>query len=301
MGAYKLLIGGGDPLKYPFLVQLIELSLEQGFKRIYISTKPVQKYPKRYFDELFKAGLRELQISIDSVTPSLLHKIVGISNYFENVFHTLYSAIASGLKVIVKTVLIKDNASPSEIQKLLNVLTDSGVEEININTAAPIGMASLDMLPTMEDETKVERIVKEFQKSHPEVKVTFAPSPFNKLKELNSPIMCTAFITNVFLYPDGSIEGCDFLTAFRKKFNLSLGNLKEKSLRDIWFNSPKAHLFRKIPQKEYCLRCPNRQMCFNGCKAFSIAFFGDINEPFNYCKPVIKKVTENINYYDEGR
>lgn len=292
------MIGGGDPLKYPYLAQLIRFSLEHNFKDIYISTKPVQKYSKQYFDELFKAGLKEIQISIDSVTPSLLHKIVGISNYFENVFHTLYSALAAGFKVIVKTVLIKDNAVPSEIQKLLNVLTDMGVKEIN--TAAPIGMASFNMLPTKDKEIEIERLIEEFRKSHPQVKVTFAPSPFNILKNFGSPVICSAFTTSCFLYPDGSIEACDFLTAFRKEFDLSLGNLKEKSLKEIWYNSPKAYLFRKKPDQPYCANCPNRDRCFNGCKAFSIALFNDVTQPFNYCEPVKKRLLEKINTKNDG-
>ena len=103
---------------------------------------------------------------------------------------------------------------------------------------------------------------------------------------------CAAFKTNCFLYPDGSIEGCDFTGAYRKKFDLSLGNLREKSLKEIWFNSEKSYIFRSVPDDPICASCALKDVCLGGCKAFSLKMFNDVNRSFNYCEPVLNAINK---------
>ena len=287
LGANKLTIGGGDPLRYIHLLELINLALQNGFKKIDISTKPTKVYDLKYFDNLFKVGLRELQFSIDAITPEVLNELVGHPKYYDYLIPSLFNAIHAGLDIVVKTVLIKDNIG--EIAPLINFLYDFGIRKINISTASPIGMATFNMLPSLEEEKEIEKELNNFKQSHPDVQINYSQNIFNYNNV--EIVRCSAFKTSCFLFPDGSIEGCDFVGAYRKKFHLSLGNLKEKSLKEIWFDSEKSYLYRSVPNDSPCTACALKDACLGGCKAFSIRMFNDVYRSFNYCEPVLNEIT----------
>ena len=286
LGALNLLIGGGDPLRYERLPEVIEFAIQNGIKKIDISTKPSKIYSIEYFNNLFRAGLREIQFSIDAVTPAVLNKIVGHPKYYDYLIPSLYNAAHVGLQIVVKTVLIKDNLN--EVLPLVDFLYNFGIKKLNINTASPLGMATFDMIPSKEEEKELKNAINKYRKSHPDIIINFSGSIFNE----NNPdiVRCSAFKTSCFLYPDGSIEGCDFIGAYRKEFNLSLGNLKEKTLKEIWANSEKSYIFRSTPDDPICASCQLKDVCLGGCKAFSLEIFGSINRSFNYCVPVLNAI-----------
>jgi PqqA peptide cyclase len=57
---------------------------------------------------------------------------------------------------------------------------------------------------------------------------------------------------------------------------LKFWNVRERSLADIWANSPAFNAFRGTAwMKEPCASCPRRELDFGGCRCQAFAITGD--------------------------
>ena len=75
--------------------------------------------------------------------------------------------------------------------------------------------------------------------------------------------------------PNGDIEPCVFLP-------IKLGNIREKSLTEIWRNSPILKKIRDRDSFKECGECPYKYVC-GGCRARAYAYYNDVQGPDPSC------------------
>jgi radical SAM protein with 4Fe4S-binding SPASM domain len=93
---------------------------------------------------------------------------------------------------------------------------------------------------------------------------------------IHDPIGCHAGIEYFSLRPNGDIYPCTFLP-------IKVGNIREKSLIDIWLNSPILNQLRQRSQlKGKCRDCEYRQTC-GGCRGRAYACSNDYLETDPVC------------------
>lgn len=109
LGVQKLRVTGGEPL-----VRRDIMSFFQGMKRhldsgdlkeLTLTTNGSQLH--RFAEDLFKAGVRRINISIDTLNEEKFAKITRWGK-LENVLRGIDAALAAGLKVKLNTVALKD-------------------------------------------------------------------------------------------------------------------------------------------------------------------------------------------------
>ncbi|HDD46016.1 MAG TPA: radical SAM protein [Candidatus Aenigmarchaeota archaeon] len=77
------------------------------------------------------------------------------------------------------------------------------------------------------------------------------------------------------LEPNGDVEPCVFIP-------IKLGNIREKSLVEIWHNSEILDKIRKREEFEGCGECKYRYIC-GGCRARAYGYFNDLQAPDPGC------------------
>jgi radical SAM protein with 4Fe4S-binding SPASM domain len=77
------------------------------------------------------------------------------------------------------------------------------------------------------------------------------------------------------LEPNGDVEPCVFMP-------IKLGNIREKSLKDIWRMHPLLRKMRDRDRLEGCGDCEYRYIC-GGCRARAYAYYGDVTGPDPGC------------------
>jgi AdoMet-dependent heme synthase len=90
---------------------------------------------------------------------------------------------------------------------------------------------------------------------------------------------CMAGFYYCRIYPNGDVTPCPYLP-------VKLGNINEKSFKEIWFNSPIFKALRDPKTlKGKCGKCEYNQLC-GGCRARAyglssdfIDYCGDLHEP----------------------
>ena len=119
LGVKKLRITGGEPLVRKNIMQLFNSlgsKLGKGLDELTLTTNGSQL--EKYADNLFKSGVRRINISLDSLDSSKFKKITRIGS-LNKVIKGIFAAKKAGLKIKINTVALK-GINDDEILSLVN-------------------------------------------------------------------------------------------------------------------------------------------------------------------------------------
>ncbi len=119
LGVKKLRITGGEPLVRKNIMQLFNSlgsKLGKGLDELTLTTNGSQL--DKYAEDLFKSGVRRINVSLDSLDASKFKKITRIGN-LKKVFTGIAAAKKAGLKIKINTVALK-GINNDEILSLVN-------------------------------------------------------------------------------------------------------------------------------------------------------------------------------------
>ncbi len=125
LGIRKIRLTGGEPLVRSGIVELVKkINQIQGIEEITMTTNGIL-LPK-YADDLKKAGLNRVNISLDSVFPGQYKKITGGGN-FEKVVEGIRAAKKAGLAP-VKINVVKLRRNSQDFDSIRSFAAKEGVE-----------------------------------------------------------------------------------------------------------------------------------------------------------------------------
>lgn len=105
MGMNKLRLTGGEPLVRKGILEFIDqLFLLEGLNEVRLTTNGVLLAD--YAERLYSAGIRHLNVSLDTLVPGKFTRITG-KDYFTNVWNGLLEAKRLGFKIKVNVVAMK--------------------------------------------------------------------------------------------------------------------------------------------------------------------------------------------------
>lgn len=119
LGVKNLRITGGEPLVRKNIIQLFNSlgkKLGKGLDELTLTTNGSQL--DKYAEDLFKSGVRRINISLDSLDESKFKKITRIGN-LNKVISGIFAAKKAGLKIKINTVALK-GINDDEILNLVN-------------------------------------------------------------------------------------------------------------------------------------------------------------------------------------
>ncbi len=112
LGIKKIRLTGGEPLARQPIVPLIRMLKDVGVPHIAMTTNG--SLLKFFAEDMAKAGLSSINVSLDTTNPKLFSEVAGVPS--ENLWHVLEgidAAIQSGIKVKLNTVVMKDITTKS--------------------------------------------------------------------------------------------------------------------------------------------------------------------------------------------
>jgi len=119
LGVKKLRITGGEPLVRKGIMQLFDSlgkKLGKGLDELTLTTNGSQL--DKYAKDLFRSGVRRINVSLDSLNESKFKKITRIGN-LNKVVKGIFAAKNAGLKIKINTVALK-GVNDDEILSLVN-------------------------------------------------------------------------------------------------------------------------------------------------------------------------------------
>lgn len=133
LGIKKVRITGGEPLVRDGVIELIKnIKSLENINEVCMTTNGILL--GEYIDDLVKAGLDRVNISLDTLNRDIFSELTGGGN-LQKVLHSIDASLEKGLKVKLNTVVIK-NYNENEV-----------LDFVNITEEKPIDIRFIEMMP----------------------------------------------------------------------------------------------------------------------------------------------------------
>ena len=264
LGMKKIQLSGGEPLIYPHLEQVLE-DLSRLELDILMATNGTLITPKKA--QLLKRYKVKVGVSMETLDEAVSNELSDVNGSHRKKLAGINTLIDVGythspelpLNIIMKT--LKQNF-PSYIETW-RWAKEHGIQPI-LDRAIP------------GERCKVEWVVEPSELRYLLDEIGNIEGIYHKIPFVNNE-GCNRMGASVHIEVDGSVYPCGGIP-------VSMGNVKEDSLTDIWNNSVLAIQLRDYKSRitGSCKLCNEADIC-SGCRAVAYATTGNIFGPDTLC------------------
>jgi len=250
---------GGEPTLFHGLPELVAYGEEKGLITG-INTNGRRLADRAFLDALVDAGLDHVQITIESHDPEIHNRMVAAPNAWAETVAGLKNVLSTPLYVMTNTTLLTHNAP--RINATLDFLAELGVPTIGLNALiyagkgeqVNTGLKEIELPPLLE-------IARQKTQSNGQRLIWYTPTQYCHFNPLQLDLGikgCTAALYNMCVEPNGDVIPC-------QSYYQSLGNLLERSWKEIWEHPLALELRERRNIPEACRSCDYLQECGGGC------------------------------------
>lgn len=288
IGIISVTLAGGDPFMRKDLPEIVRALTERGILPV-LATKSL--VTETMAVNLFEAGLRRMQVSIDAPSPGLADLITQSKGYFSDAIQSIRNIRAAGMTVRCNCVMTRINVNKA--YDLVALLANMGVDSIALTGFS----RSLyiqddlndDLFLSESDRSYLESVTKRFTgiKVRTSISQDSGSLP-SKEKERGFSMrsQCSAGRWGFVVHSDGLVTLCDEMPLTSTNI---VGDLKTESIMEIWQSSriekvtaPSRSLFRDSA----CFACQEFSEChqlFGRCFRDAYKAFGTLWSPSPAC------------------
>ncbi|HYH18624.1 MAG TPA: pyrroloquinoline quinone biosynthesis protein PqqE [Azospirillum sp.] len=270
LGSLQLGFSGGEPALRKDLEELVGEADGLGYYTNLI-TSGVGIDAERIRD-LKKAGLKQVQLSLQACDSELNETMVGI-DVFDQKIAVARELKAQGFPMVLNVPVSRYNIG--QTQAFIDLAADLGVEYIEFANLQYYNWALLnrsELLPTREQLEESEEVVKRARE-----RLGNKPKIYFVIPDYYSerPKACMNGWGSIHLTiaPDGSALPCQEARLIKE---LDFPNVRDHGLDWIWKESPAFRKFRGDDwMKEPCRSCDEKGKDFGGCRCQALMLTGD--------------------------
>ncbi len=290
-GVAAIALSGGEPTIHPDFLTVIKAIASRGIYAA-VATNGWRLADPDFFKKALDAGLRYMEVSVDSADPKKHDRFRGVEGSWERAIKALENAVKYNLSHAMAVTITKHNIN--EVKEIIDLAQSIGVKRLVFFNFIPVGrgveITDLDLSPE-EREEFMRTIYKEMKRRGGIEIFTTAPQYGRVVLQLSGhkevapthfyvggdPVTralaefiggCGAGRIYGAIQPNGDVSPCVFMP-------IKVGNIREKPFWEIWENHP---LLLKLRNRDnlwgFCVKCPYRNVC-GGCRARAYAYFGD--------------------------
>lgn len=261
LNMHNIIISGGEPLCYEHFYDLMSHVINYRLNFVIITNGMLINSSLL---PLFKKKNIQLTISVDGHN-AILHNLLRGEGSFERLDKILPLLVKNDINVNIAYTINKYNLP--YIEDFINYILVKGLKSVSFGMIKPMGRALLnkDLLLSKVEEKRVYDLFNNLK------------SKYNKLLNLNFPdlsyqrevthtktnnyVCCSAGTRRIAIDSGGKLYPC--IKAFGYK-EFEIGDLKDKSIYDLWINNNKWNIFRGeicVSQINICHTCKFQYIC----------------------------------------
>lgn len=250
-------IHGGDPLfcYNDGIYEIIRLLTENNVK-VNLSTK--NRISEEKALHLKNAGLKRIQLSIDTTKSGLLEKLYGEPDYLAGFEESIRNLKNTGIEITVNVVI--SNLNYKDVPELLTYLSQLEVGQVSLSNFRKGQINSQDYSLDNKQQMWLFKEIRKIRKSLNFFDFTYTPFTPPAKSAAKKPVCDSGRISLMFL-PDGRGCYCDFLSEDER---FLFGNLKEQTIEEVW-NSDELKSLLNPPPKALegsgCTGCEGLEYC----------------------------------------
>jgi radical SAM protein with 4Fe4S-binding SPASM domain len=276
-----LILSGGEPLLRNDIFEIIRYGADRGLKMGMGSNGMLLDH--EVAKKLKDAGMSTVAISLDSSIPERHDEFRGVKGCWQKAVSAIQALKENDVQVQVNATVTRQNYS--EVDEIMSLAERLGVDNFHLFFLVPTGRGTnvKDITPKMYEEM-ITATLTHTTKHKMNIKPACAPQFMRVAKQQGIDMSrwirgCVAGLYYCRIYPSGEVTPCPYLP-------INLGNIRERSFKDIWFNSEVFRAMRDFNQlKGKCGVCDFRDVC-GGCRARAYGvstdymdFCGALNNP----------------------
>jgi radical SAM protein with 4Fe4S-binding SPASM domain len=254
-----LIFTGGEPTLRDDLAELIAYAEEKG-QITGLNTNGRRLQDEAYLEDLIKAGLDHLQITVESHDPEIHDQMVKQKGAWTQTIAGLRNALDSSLYVMTNTTMLENNHDT--LGKTLDFLAELDVPTVGLNALIYAGKGKTVGTGLKEDQLEpLLDLARERTASHNQKLIWYTPTLYCYFNPLDMDLGvkgCTAALYNMCIEPDGGVLPC-------QSYYQQLGNLLLDSWNSIWEHELALQLRKRDYIPEDCQTCSLLQECGAGC------------------------------------
>ncbi len=300
-----VVLSGGEPLLRKDVFEIARYGTDKGL-RMCLATNGTL-VTQDVCDKIKESGIRIVSLSLDGSTPEIHDNFRQQPGAFEGTVNAARLFRENGIDFLINSSFTKRNQS--DIPNVFRLAKELGATAWYMFMIVPTGRGEeiLEELISPEDYEAILEWHYEMEKHEKDILVrpTCAPHYYRvrlqKAKEQGEKVEvrslkfstggskgCLAGQLIVLIDVDGNVLPCSY-------FPMSAGNIRERSLKDIWENSP---IFKELRDwdsyKGKCGKCEYIRVC-GGCRARAYAVSGDYLAEEPFCSYVPRKLKGAID------
>jgi radical SAM protein with 4Fe4S-binding SPASM domain len=277
LGTFEIRFTGGEPTMHPDFREIVTFAQERG---LYVSLGTNGVYSAQVRSWIYESGVNWFIVSLDG-TEEVNDRVRGRGTY-RQVVRTL-DELARRPHVRVRLNMVVGRHNVHTIESLARLADEYGVESLNMIPLRPYGRSVETMTADMFDQSDFYAFIGHIQELRRHYQVQFITTLDLLDPEATTshdPIVqkkrtCAAGVEATVIGATGDVYGCSYSPASfpdspdvagRRLF--VAGNVRQESLRDIWWNSARWAVFRylNIYKNPRCQTCQHYGVrCVGSC------------------------------------
>lgn len=273
-GVVNLALTGGDVLVYKDWKRILERAYVYNYAPLISTKRPLRREDVIYLKEI---GVKRIQISLDSVCPDELSKMLKVNySYANEMMNTFHYCNEIGLEVDVRTVLTKMNVAEQSLNNLFLFLESMACVTSWVLTPAFVSAFKEDYESYQADEQQLIdafRLTKN-KKTHLLIyhnkmsEKRYSQKHFSSVNEfIQNNQTCYANSYAMSIISNGKVTVCEMLY---ENEDFLLGDINKQNIAEIWNSSEALTLysykqeFIKRKENNSCCSCSVYEKCKTG-------------------------------------
>ncbi len=286
-----LILSGGEPLCRPDIFDIASYATKKGLAVALATNGTLVN--ESVAQKIRESGIRRVGVSLDGPTPPVHDSFRGLAGSFDAAVAGLRRIQAVKVSTQINATVTRHNVDL--LPRILELALDLGVDALHIFCLVPVGcgmqIAAEQQIPPERYEEVLRWLFEKSRRVKIHLKATCAPHYYRIMRQLapseevarhekkGMSAMtkgCLAGQSVCFISHTGEVFPCGYLP-------LSSGNIRRRSLVEIWRDSPIFKSLRDSSQlKGKCGICEYREVC-QGCRARAYGCTGDFLAEEPYC------------------
>ena len=267
-------ITGGEPMTHPSLFWLLEEAAKMNIKTAVLTNGTM--IGKREARMLKACGVYYVQVSLDGMEKA--HDRIRGEGSFRRAVSGIQALRNAGIFTTVSFTAQRENLG--ELPRLARFCRDIGVNKLWYDRV---------VIPKSEDISRLSLTTKDFVKLSRRAARLNSKGMVSCARALQfipcrqkDIYRCTAGDRLLTVLADGSVMAC-------RRLPIVSGNVRERSLLDIYGNDPELIKLRSAGVPKECEECAYSKLCAGGAKCIAYAKSGRYDIPDPDCSFIDKK------------
>jgi len=270
LGVLHVHFSGGEPAVRRDLEMLVARCAGLGLYTNLITSAVL--IDRARMQALAKAGLNHVQISVQGSDPANADRIGGYAGGHARKIEVAGFVREAGLPLTLNAVMHRQNLG--ELGEVIGLAVQLGARRLEVAHVQYYGWALKNRAALMPTRAQLERATATVEAARARLKGTLVIDYVVPDYYARRPKACMGGWGRRFLNvsPNGSVLPCHAASTLP---GMTFENVKERSLKDIWYGSEAFERFRGTGwMPEPCRSCDQREIDWGGCRCQAFALTG---------------------------